>query len=162
MLPTPDPPSDAERDIALRRYDTVVKLLTTDSQIYWARSQVFLVANAALVGFEFSSIPIANDARQTKLLALAVGAATGIILCILWRRGLKAGKAWTEHWKAALRTWEQAAFGDVNLYRVRPPHISRAGIVARGTAMLFLALWIIVAAYVALCLYLRWAHRPLP
>jgi hypothetical protein len=44
----------------------------------------------------------------------------GIALCILWRRGIQAGRIWMDHWKAALQTWEPLAFGEVNLYRKRP------------------------------------------
>lgn len=162
MLPVPDPPSDAERDIALKRYDTVLKLLTTDIQVYWTRSQLFLVANAALVGFELNSIPIATDAHMPKILALALGAITGIIICILWRRGLKAGQGWMAHWKSALSTWEIAAFGGVNLYRARPVNVPKSSGVAGGAALLFLILWCVVAGYVALCLYLKIVGCPLP
>jgi hypothetical protein len=158
----PQTPSSADRDLALKRYDTALKLLISDTQIYWTRSHLFLVANAALIAFALNSIPLATDVRTVKILALAIGSITGIVLCTLWRRGLKAGEGWMNHWKAALTNWEESAFGDVNFYRARPTDVPKSSGVARSAALLFLTLWCIIAAYVGLCLYLRAVGCPLP
>lgn len=161
-MPEPMNPLSENSELALRKYDVVLKLHVMDTQIYWTRSQLFLVANAALVGFELNSVPVASDAHTIKILALAGGAITGVILCMLWIRGLRAGEGWMKHWKNALSQWEKLAFGGVNLYFERPPDVPRSSAVARSAARLFLALWCIISAYVALCLYLRITGCPLP
>jgi len=145
--------SDLEQDLALRRYDTVLKYLATETQIYWTRSQLFLVANAALLGFGLNNVPVSPDVRWGKLIALLLEAGVGIYLCILWRRGLRSGRGWMEHWKSALRFWEEPAFGDVNLYRSRPASVpeSTSG-VAQDAAGLFLVVWSVIAGYLAVCL----------
>jgi hypothetical protein len=157
---SPPEPTAQERDLALRRYDTVMKYLGTETQIYWTRSQLFLVANAALLGFEVSNVPVAPDARISKLIALLIGASTGGVLCFLWRKGLRSGEGWMDHWKSALIQWEELAFETVNLYRKPPACVpkSTSG-TAKAAAWLFSTLWWLIAAYLVGCLVLRLAGR---
>ena len=158
MLPTPD----QDRELVFKQYSFVISLLAMDAQIYWMRSQLFLVANAALVGFALNSIPISKDAHTLKICALAVGAATGLLLCRLWRRTLQSGEGYLNHWKDVLRQLEPAVFGDTNIYRQLPPHVPKTGTVAKHAALLFLTLWFALGAYAIFCLYLRLIGRPLP
>ena len=150
-----------ERDLTLRQYDTVVKLLIADTQIYWVRSQFFLVANATLLGFEINNFP-GSEARTPKLTALFLAGVIGIIICILWRRAILVGKKWMEHWKRALRQWEESAFSDVNLYRARPTDIPAPGNIPITTANLFLVVWALVTTYLLVCLCLRLCGCALP
>src|ERR1700680_2932240 len=69
MSTLPDPPPENPRALALKKYDTVLKLLTSDTQIYWLRSQFFFVANATLLGFEINGFP-GSDIRTSKLIVL--------------------------------------------------------------------------------------------
>jgi len=148
--------NDIEKlDFALRRYDTVLKYLATETQIYWSRSQLFLVANAAMLGFALKDFP--GDAQEPtkKLVAQLLGAFTGICLCLLWRKGLRSGKIWMEHWKKALRRWEELAFSDVMLYREPPSHAVESSGVAGQAASLFLIIWSLVAAYLVISILIR-------
>ena len=152
-------PNPQEKELALRRYDSVLRYLGTETQIYWTRSQLFLVANTALLGFELNGIR--DEAPTERLIALLFGAFIGVWLCFLWRSGLDSGEGWMEHWKTALRQWEELAFGDVNLYRIRPADVPKpTRRVARKTLWLFLMVWLLVAAYLILLLVLRLAHYP--
>jgi len=135
-----------ERDLALRRYDTVMKFLGTEIQVYWTRSQLFLVAHTALLGFGLKEIAVSNDASEAKVLLLLVASLAGVTLCVLWHRGLTAGEGWMEHWKKALRKWEDVAFEE-NLFRERPCTIPISRHVARSTAWLFTLLWALVTLY---------------
>ena len=158
MLPTPD----QDRDLVLKQYSFVISLLAMDAQIYWMRSQLFLVANAALVGFALNSIPISKDAHTLKICALAVGAGAGLLLCRLWRRTLRSGEGYMNHWKDVLKQLEPTVFGDMNIYRQLPPNVPKSGTVAKSAALLFLTLWCALGAYAIICLYLRLTGRPLP
>ena len=54
----PDPDScRIKTELALRRFDVVSKLVVYEGTLYWSRAQLFLVANAALVGFTFRETP---------------------------------------------------------------------------------------------------------
>jgi hypothetical protein len=136
----------------------VLKYLATETQVYWTRSQLFLVANAAMLGFALNNnnVPVSAEAHIDKLIALLLEALVGILLCLLWRKALRSGKGWMDHWKVALRQWEEAAFGDVNLYRTRPADIpeSTSG-VAKTAAFLFLSVWAMMAFYLAILLILK-------
>ena len=128
----------------------MLKYLGTETQIYWTRSQLILIANVALLGFGLASIPVTRDVRADKLAVLTTGAVVGVVLCILWLKGLRSGKAWMEHWKSALRQWEQAAFANVNLFGSRPVDLPEsASGAARYAAVLFLLIWSLIAGYFA-------------
>ncbi len=145
----------------MRQYALVVPLLATDATIYWMRSQLFLVANAALMGFALNTVPISSDARTGKICAVVIGAVVGILLCILWRRTLRSGEKWMNHWKDLLRQWEPTIFGDINVYRKSPAGVPKTGTVAREAALLFLILWCMLGVYATICLCLRLTGRPL-
>jgi hypothetical protein len=101
-----------------------------------------------MLGFALNNIPVASDVHPDKLVVLTAGAGVGILLCVLWLRGLHSGEGWMEHWKCALRQWEEVAFGDVNLYRVRPSDLPKsASGAARKAALLFLLVWFLVEGY---------------
>jgi len=60
-----------------------------------------------------------------------------------------------EHWKGALRRWEDLAFDDVNLYRERPARVPKPGNVSIWTAKIFLVVWTLVTMYMLICLAFR-------
>jgi len=161
MSPTPDGPPTQERDFALKQYDAVLKLLTSDTQVYWVRSQFLLVANATLLGFEINSFP-GQDIRTSKLVVLALTSIIGVVMCVIWCYGIRVGRRWMNHWKSALRQWEEVAFSNVNLYRARPVDVPKPGQVSIKTAVLFLVVWAAVATYMLICLCLRLFGCPLP
>jgi hypothetical protein len=149
-----DSGNDKEGDRALRRYDVVLRYLAADTQVYWIRSQFFLITNAALLSSEIGNFP-PSDVTTPKLLALFLGSIVGLILCVLWFRSIDVGRAWMEHWKAALRKWEPSAFGDVNLFRERPAQLPKPSHIPKNTAILFLLLWIAATLYLIFRLFLR-------
>jgi hypothetical protein len=151
---------DQKQELALKQYDIVVKLVITDTQLYWTRSQLFLVSNTGLAGFALTGyIALDSHAGVAQLLALMVVAITGLMMCAIWRETLERGRKWMDHWEEILRGWESDAFGAVTLYRGWPPKKSTT---ALRTMWLFLLLWCFVFAYLALRLWLMFVESPSP
>jgi hypothetical protein len=139
----------------LKRYDIVMRYLATEGQIFWNRSQLFLVANAALIGFVFREVPTSlKDSSATKLTILFIGTLTGILLCCLWFRAIKSGNKWLDHWISILKTWEPEAMGETNVFR-RPPAGPSSRAVARLAASLFIVIWALLAIYTAVCFSMK-------
>jgi hypothetical protein len=155
-----NPDQRRDRDAAIKKYDFVLKLFTMDTQLFWTRSQLFLVANAALAGFSLSAVPLKSEVDTVKIYAEAIATITGIILCRLWIMTLRSGKKWTEHWKELLKKWEPLVFDDDdNVYLQPPEGVDRYSGTAIYTAWLFLSLWIILGVFVIICIvfkYLGW------
>ena len=154
-------PTEKPEEMALKRYDVVLKHLLGDIQIYWTRSQFFLVTNAALLGFELNSFP-SSEIGTSKLIALFLGGLVGMTLCILWIISVRSGRIWMDHWKRALSEWETLAFDNVNLYRQRPAGSPRSPKIPFVTAGLFLAVWSVFALYLLICICFRLRGCPLP
>jgi hypothetical protein len=145
-----------EAELSRKRYDIVLKHLAYENTAYWTRSQLFLVANAALIGFALKEIPTSLvGVSKTRLVTLLVCSVVGILLAVLWIYGLKAGQGWINHWVAALKSWEGSAFGDVNLLRSRPDGVPSATRIARMTSLLFAVLWSAVSVFLCICWYFK-------
>ena len=151
-------PSDEEkyaRELALKQYDVIAKNLMAESAIYWSRAQLFLVANAAMLGF-LSRVPLAdNHIALPTLVAIEAVAFVGIGLSVLWHMALAAGEDWHRHWIKHARAFEEAAFGEVLLLREDGGNRRSVKRVARLCAWLFTVAWgaIAVTAGVAICHY---------
>lgn len=151
-----------ETDLALKRYDLILRYLAVDTQVFWTRSQLFLVANAAFAGFALKEIPVAPASRLSQIITLLIGAVVGILLCCLWIRGITVGNAWMDHWRVTLKTWEEQAFGDVNIFRQRPVSIPTPSSVAKKAAYVFISIWFLTAAYLLVCVVLKLCGGQLP
>ncbi|HEY1254338.1 MAG TPA: hypothetical protein VGF01_06130 [Terracidiphilus sp.] len=162
MLDASNSDQSISSDDLIKKYDMVQKLFVMDTQIYWTRSQLLLVANSALAGFALNSVPINSDAHTVKIWTLFIEAIIGILLCVLWRRAIKSGSGWMNHWKTILIKWEKSIFADENIYRERPKTVPNSSGVAQVAALLFMVLWCTVGIYGLLCLYLRFNGCPLP
>lgn len=152
--------TNEETDLALRRYDVVMRYLASDNAIYWTRSQLLLVAEVALLGFFGNQVKDLPEclchAPQYKLIALIADCLVGILLCVLWHFAIKGGQFWMDRWESILTGLEERAFGsDVTLYggmtpTMRPKPRTRA--VARWTVISFATVWV---AALLLSLYLE-------
>ncbi len=157
--PSPATNDRAVRDdceLALKRYDVVMRYLASDNAIYWTRSQLLLVAHAALLGFlgnQLKDVPADLGGEQWyKLIALAVEPAFGLCLCVIWYFAIKGGRHWMDRWEKILTDkLEAGAFGDIEIYRnaLRPKPRTRN--VAWMTLGLFACLWS-AALCLAFCL----------
>jgi len=146
-------------DLALRRYDVIMRYLASDNAIYWTRSQLLLLAQTALLGFYGNQLKdLPEDLSHEpwyKLIFLMVNCLVGLALCGLWHFAIKGGQFWMDRWEAILTGLEQVAFGaDIKVYREmtadkRPKPRTRA--VARWTLVFFSILW---AVALSLILYL--------
>ncbi len=154
------------QDLAVRRYDTIMRYLASDNAIYWTRSQLLLVAHATMLGFfgnQLKDIPdhIASYA-WFKLYALLVEGFGGLFLCLIWFFAIKGGLYWLERWEGILRNnLEELAFGEINVYRNIPDRPKpRTRNVAYWTLAFFTLVWICALAFV-LHLLMRKCQVPL-
>jgi len=149
--------SEKVREVALKRYDTIMRYLASDNAIYWTRSQLLLVAHAAMLGFlgnQFKDVP--TDIKTYawfKLGALFVECLSGLGLCLIWYFAIKGGRYWLDRWENILKNQlEEQAFDQINVYRNimdRPKPRTRT--VAYLTLGLFAFVWLCA---LALTLYL--------
>jgi len=149
-LPVPDHRSS---DLALRRFDALLRYLGTETSGFWSRSQLFLVANAALFGLVVGAVAkeknVPGQAKGIFLLATLVG----VLLTVFWIQALRSSSEKIDRWIAVLMDLEPEAFGPYNLFRDFVHGRSRR--IAEKPAWLFMALWIILLSYVV-WLPIRW------
>jgi hypothetical protein len=157
-----DAPTVLDREgieIALKRYDIVLRYLSYAHTIYWSRSQFFLVANAGLFGFVALKVPYSmRDFSYAQAMILAVYCVGGITLSLLWRTALIATAGWIARWEAICVSLEGEAFGPTevlrNCRRERKPSAKR---IARHTASLFITLWGLAIIYLSGIILMRFA-----
>jgi hypothetical protein len=136
-----------DTELALRRYDAMLRYFVYENTIYWTRSQFFLVANAGLFGFIASKLMTAEGlARPAILIAVCLG---GLVLSLLWYRVLRSAEYWTSRWESVCVELEEQAFGGIEVLRNCMPkgHFSTKA-VARHSAMLFIGIWVSAIAYI--------------
>jgi hypothetical protein len=147
MSPPEEQSSDVE--LALKRYDTMLRYFAYENTIYWTRSQFFLVANAGLFGFIASKLmTVEGLTHSTILIVVCLG---GLILSLLWFRVLRSADYWTSRWEGVCRELEEKAFGTIQVLRnCRPSGHFSTKAVARHSALLFIAIWVFSIAYIAI------------
>ena len=144
------------QDGALKRYDIFSKYQSGESALYWSRSQLFLVANATLAGLVGRDLARSEVPQVEWALPLACG--FGLLLSLGWHFALSAGNAWQEHWTGILRGYEPYALGEIRAFRGGPyDHAATmntghglklgARALARWTAALFTAIWLLMLTY---------------
>jgi hypothetical protein len=141
---------------ARHRYQILMNYLATEGQIFWSRSQLFLVASAALLGFVTTRLPpVVLSTPWDQIITVGVGAFGGLCLCRLWHRALKAGNFWIDRWEHLLTRLEPEAFGDLE---VRRNVAQRPGGPARVSSrqVAFDAVWLFVILWSLVLLYLFW------
>jgi hypothetical protein len=97
-------------DLHLKRFDIVCRYLQYENTVYWTRSQLFLVANAALLGFLANRLPEDTKASWVRMIVVLVLLLLGLGLSILWLLILRAAHGWIEHWHSHLKHLEPMAF----------------------------------------------------
>jgi hypothetical protein len=139
-----------EEELALKRYTPVLAYLATECTMFWNRSQLFLVAHSALIGFVAKDIPTRTNNDPANLRVPIALSIAGLVLSGLWHLAIFIGSRWIDWWKAKLIALEQEAFGTTHLWRSRPSTPVHARTVARLAAWLFTVLWL------GLLVYLIW------
>ena len=133
----------------LKQYDTLMRYHAYEGQIYWARSQHFLVAQAVLFAFLATSqfpLGVANT-LWIKFALIGLVCVAGLVLSVLWLQAMHAGEFWTARWQARLIALETEAYGDVEVLRNASTKKS-AKMVAKWAAYLFAFLWCVLSALV--------------
>lgn len=134
-----------EVEIAIRRYDSILRYYSFETTMYWARSHFFLVANAGLFGFTALNL-LAREIEHPLLISSIC--IFGMCLSMMWHEVLKTGQYWTDRWEGICVSLEKDAFGDVEVMRnCRKPRHFSTKVVARITASMFVTAWAVAALY---------------
>jgi hypothetical protein len=137
-------------DVALKRYAIVMGYLTYENNVYWTRSQFFIVANVGLIGFVASRLIDPHIAKRAFLILMSC---FGLILSIYWFRIMKSALYWTNRWERICVALEGEAFENIEVLRnCRPKNIFSTKSIVRHTAIAFIVVWSIVL------IYLPWAN----
>ena len=136
-------------DLAVRQYAPILAYMGTECSMFWSRSQLFLVANSALIGFAAKDITTLHThddlAKLWLYFALSI---VGLLLCGLWLVTIELGSKWMNWWIGKLKQLEPAAYGSVTLWSERPPMGPlKVRYVATGTAILFTCIWLALFVY---------------
>ena len=124
--------------------------------MFWSRSQLFLVANSALIGFAAKDITtLHKDSDFAKLWLYLALSIVGLLLSGLWLVTIDLGIKWMDWWIAKLTILEPfaygatAAYGAITLWSKRPPMgpFKKVRYVAYGTAILFTCIWLPLFVY---------------
>jgi hypothetical protein len=152
---TTPPPIPPETDLALRRYTVIMSYMATECSMFWSRSQLFLVANSALIGFLAKDTPLPGAPHDAKLWIYLGLSVAGLALCTLWHIMISVGSRWISWWQQKMCALEADAFDSTILWRERPPTGPlRARDVARATAVLFTIIWLALFLYIVSLVFL--------
>jgi hypothetical protein len=137
--------ADTEVDLALKRYDIVMKYLATENTLYWTRSQILLLANTALLGYAANQLNAldADLSKEpwTRLSVVLVECLFGLLLCVAWHFGIDAGAYWMDRWQDLLTDrLEPVAFPDNDVFR----NVKRPKPRSRTIALLLMAILALV------------------
>jgi hypothetical protein len=149
----------------LKRYEILMAYLAYENTIYWGRTNLILVAEAALLGFTATIIagnvsasspanapsPSASWSLERTIVVGALSLA-GFILAIVWHKALVLGNYWINHWHQVLLQLEEVAFPpNVRVLRDRvergadePIKGERIKDLAYVIGYTFLALWVVL------------------
>ena len=143
-LPQVPPQPSPQQDLAVRQYAPILAYMATECSMFWSRSQLFLLANSALIGFAAKDISTLNQHSEIPILRLyLILSILGLLLCVLWVVTINLGSKWMSWWISKLKQLEPEAYGPITLWSERPPHMGRLKVryVAYGTAGLFTSIW---------------------
>jgi hypothetical protein len=145
ILPDVDSNGNQQVDIALRRYEILIKYYIYENTVNWSRHQFFAALGAGLLAFFVSALSL-----KLKFWATIV-AGLGIVQAILWILTGIAALYWMERWDKLCRHLEPIAFGDIEVFRNSvPPKGDLIKPLALVAAWASLLLWAIAFFYAAL------------
>lgn len=156
-------------DLALKRYDCILKYLAYENNVFWVRGQLFLAVNVGLVAFVANQIPTQPPfPTWNRLYLVASLSVVGTILSWMWKQALRSGEHWISHWIEILTgetgnsegdksNFEGEAFGDIHVWRKwklhQPGKVHRPSLslkeIANWLALLFGIVWSLIFLYVA-------------
>jgi hypothetical protein len=124
-------------ELALKRFDIVMRYFIYENGGYWTRNQFFLVANAGLFAV-FAAVIREEKADGTVIAVL------GLFLSGLWRVLLKSSEYWTHRWEKICCLFETQAFGETEVFRnCRPKKFFSTKKSAHIAANTFIFLWLV-------------------
>jgi hypothetical protein len=150
-------------ELALKRFSILSGLVQYEGSVLWSRSQLYLVANAALLGFISTRLPSVDLggilwAQIYTVLGVSLG---GLSLAVFWMQSLKSSDHYLDHWLEVAREIEPDAFKDTEVFKYRPSDTS-ARQMARWTSRLFILMWVLVCAFLLACILLKCTGWKLP
>jgi hypothetical protein len=147
------PPDRREQDLALRRYDIVIKYLVFEHTIYWSRSQFYVAANTALLVVAVAKFPT-SDFQLRHLAAPVLVAIVGLVLSIVWLLALLQAGRYADRWRSVCQQLEEVAFESYEVLRNPPKFkLPKLRTLANSAAVMFVVLWtlVLLAAIFLVC-----------
>ena len=147
------------KELALKRYDAILRYMAADVASYWTRTQLMLVAHASLLGFLSTQIKdISGDPASLpwfKLNLFMFESATALWLCAIWHSAIKSSQGWIDYWRNVLKNkLEAQAFEGVFIYRGDDLPKDETRNIATRTQWLFTIVWA-----VAFFVFAYWEFR---
>jgi hypothetical protein len=133
-----------------KAYELLVSHLQSENEIFWTRTEVFLVAHAALLGLLANQLPTETVDKVTwqKLLVVATASMAGLVLSLIWKRAIASGEKWLDRWTAMLKEWESEAVG-LEIFRASREGIPSSRKTAESAQLLFTIIWSLTLLYLA-------------
>jgi hypothetical protein len=145
-------------ELSLKRYAAILSHYTYESNAYWARSQVFLVAHAALFGFVLTNLPVGiTQPSWARIYTLVGGTIFGLLLCGLWHSVLNAGSVWVDHWTNLLKKEAVIAFSSAPIWQIKvnEDYVSSRKI-SFGLCNLFIVVWSFTIVFLIVVAFAKW------
>jgi hypothetical protein len=136
-------PSDHEVDLALRRFDTMLRYLAVVRQMTWTKTQFFLALNVGLLTLTgaLAKTPLLGTgwlaSHATRIVAFA-----GVTASILWSAVLGYNAKEVDRCIGVCRDLERTAMGKYVV--LKDLHTGRILTSHRVLALLFLVIWLAV------------------
>ncbi|MEK6869526.1 MAG: hypothetical protein AABX63_00240 [Nanoarchaeota archaeon] len=139
-------------DVAIRRFQIITGLIQYEGTVFWSRSQHYLVANAALLGFIATKLPTTDLDCITwaNLYTVFIGSIGGLLLAIFWNRSLKSAEYYLTRWINIAKDIEPLAFDEGEVFRNAKSSAS-ARKITNYTSLLFITMWSLVCVFLIIC-----------
>ena len=143
-----EPQRIADIDLPLKKYDVLLRFYASENALFWTRSQLFLVANAALLGFALNALPESpTRIHWPRLIIYCSALFCGVLLCALWNAAMKVSDTRRLHWRSILRELEAEAFGNSHIIRRLDSGWIRSTTIAMLTVWVFMSIWVSLFVY---------------
>jgi hypothetical protein len=141
---------DRKVDVAIRRFDILVRHIATEESLTWTGCQLFAVANGVLITFCAARFP--QNRHLIALAPLLAVSVLGYLLSRFWQRFMERAPSRTNRWIKLGLEIEAVAFGGLEVLPC--PGRGRHSMldVARGCVIL----WVVMAGSLGLAFASNW------
>ena len=131
-----------ERELALRRYDVVIKYYIYENTVYWTRNQFFAAINAGLLAL------VATRYDKNGGIEFIVISGIGFIFSLFWLTILHSVDIWIDRWHNICVALELEAFEHIEVFRNCPSvRWGPIKVLAKAVALIFVFVWVGAISY---------------